>query len=455
MEFNFTFKTGKKKSEEVIKESSVSMMNLYEQLPIDFIQNYLNTATVKQYNSNALQWMYDNVGEISSIIRYIAEKFAELPIKHVRISPDGTEKDLGETDLIKLLRKPNQFDNQKVFTENLVISLLVHGNVPINPLKATGFKQPTSLYLLPSVDVYAIPQYSDGMFGIPTPTVDFRMNPVTHYNFMVSGVPKRIEVDSMIYIKGNNINYEGGGWMYGQSKVYSASRSVETLSLIYDVINAVLSSPLGYVKRNSKSGESIDPYASFGDDDKKDAERRINSDKYGKNVYGTKSGKYSRFVTRADLGYVSMVEDLKKFVPVELKESEFETLCNIFYAIPTQIFNSKNASTYDNMTLADKAFYTKCLMPINSTIYGGISQGFGLTQRGELLKADFSKVECLQADKKLHAEVKQIEVETAIMLFNEGYTEASNQTMINAGLSEKKESKTKAEGTATAANPTA
>ena len=65
MEFNFTFKTGKKKAEEVIKESSVSMMNLYEQLPMDFIQNYLNTTTVKQYNSEALQWMYDNVGEIS------------------------------------------------------------------------------------------------------------------------------------------------------------------------------------------------------------------------------------------------------------------------------------------------------------------------------------------------------------------------------------------------------
>jgi len=440
MEFSFSFKTGKKQQEEVQKSSVVSMMDLYEQLPIDFVTNYMNTATAKHYNSVALQWMFDNVGELSSIVRYIAEKFSELPRKHIKVLPDGTEKDLGYTDTLKLFNKPNQFNGGKEFWENTVISLLVHGNVPINPIKAVGFKDATSLYMLPAPDVYAIPQYSDGMYGLPTPTVDFRSNPIMYYNYMVAGMPNRIELDSMIYIKLSNINYADGGYMYGQSKIYAASRSVDTLSLIYDVMNAVLSSPLGFVKRNSKSGETIDPYAGFGDEDKQDAEKRLNATKANANSYGTKTGKYSRFVTRADLGYISMAEDLKKFIPVELKESEFETLCNIFYAIPTQIFNSNRASTYDNMTLADKAFYTKCLMPIAATIYGGVSDGLGLLKRGELIKADFSKVECLQADKKLQAEVKQIEVNTALTLMNNGYSEASNQIMNDAGLSEIKQS---------------
>ena len=299
MEFNFSFKTGREKPKEEVNKSS-SMMDLSEQLPLDFLQNYLTTSSTegKHYNSAALQWMFDNVGELSSIIRYIAEKLAELPLKHVRISQDGSEKDLGYTDVIKLINKPNQFDNQKNFIENIVISLLVHGNVPINPLKGIGFSKPTSLYLLPPTDVYPIPQYSDQYYGIPTPTVDFRMNPITHYNYMVNGVPKRIELDNMIYIKSSNINYNNGGWMYGQSKIYSAARSVETLSLVYDVLNAVLSSPLGFVKRNQKSGESIDPYAGFGDTDKEQAEKRINATKSNANTYGTKTNKYSRFVTR-------------------------------------------------------------------------------------------------------------------------------------------------------------
>ena len=214
MEFSFSFKTGKKQQEEVQKSSVVSMMDLYEQLPIDFVTNYMNTATAKHYNSVALQWMFDNVGELSSIVRYIAEKFSELPRKHIKVLPDGTEKDLGYTDTLKLFNKPNQFNGSKEFWENNVISLLVHGNVPINPIKAVGFKDATSLYMLPAPDVYAIPQYSDGMYGLPTPTVDFRSNPIMYYNYMVAGMPNRIELDSMIYIKLSNINYAYGGYMY-------------------------------------------------------------------------------------------------------------------------------------------------------------------------------------------------------------------------------------------------
>jgi len=435
MEFNFSFKTGKKPPAESVKESAVSMLPLYEKLPLDFITNYLNTSQEgKHYNSAALQWMYDNIGEISLIIRYIAEKLAELPRKHVRITPDGEEIDLGYTDVMRLLDKPNQYDSDQIFIQNLTIAYLIHGNVPVNVVTATGFRTPTSLYVLPPTDVYAIPQFSDGVYGLPTPTVDFRFNPVTHYNYMIDGVPKRIEKEAMIYIKGANVNYKSGGWMYGQSKIYAASRSVDTLSLIYDVLNAVLSSPLGFVKRNAKAGGSIDPYAGFGDTDKKQAEKRLNPTKANVNTYGTRSGKYGRFVTRADLGYTSMVEPLSKFMPVELKDAEFETLCNIFYAIPTELFNSKKASTYNNMTQADKVFYTKCLMPLSASLYNPLSDGLGLSKRNEYIKADFSGVDALQADKKLQAEVESIQTATALNLFQNGYEQAGQQIMTDCGL---------------------
>lgn len=423
MEFNLSIKLGKKQYDK--EKSAVSSVPLFSPLPVDFISSYIANED-KQYNSRSLQWMFDNVSQISSIVRYIAEKMAELPIKHVRVAQDGTEKDLGYTDVLKLLNAPNQFDNGKNFKENLAISLLVHGNIAVNKLKAVGFQNPTSLYILPATDTYAIPQHSDGHFGIPTPTVDFRLNPITHYNFMVAGVPRRIEIEDMVYIKLSNINYANGGWMYGQSKLYSATRSIDTLSLIYDVVNAVLSGPLGFVKRNIRQTE-VDAYSSFGETDKQSAEERLSE------VYGTRKGKRSKFVTRADLSYMSMVEDLKKFLPVEMKESEFESLCNIFYALPVQLFNSK-ASTYDNMTLADKAFYTKCLMPISCTIFEGLSSGLGLMKSGELLRLDFSKVECLQGDKKLLAEVQQAQVTTIIDLMNNGFEDAGNKLMTDAGL---------------------
>jgi len=54
--------------------------------------------------------------------------------------------------------------------------------------------------------------------------------------------------------------------------------------------------------------------------------------------------------------------------------------------------------------LAQKAFYTDCLQPVVNSYYEAITNGCNLGIVGEAIKADWSKVECLQTDKKLQAD---------------------------------------------------
>jgi hypothetical protein len=75
---------------------------------------------------------------------------------------------------------------------------------------------------------------------------------------------------------------------------------------------------------------------------------------------------------------------------------------------PSVLLNDKEGSIYNNVALAQKAFYTDCLQPVVNSVYQGISSGFGLDKMGEMIIADFSQIEPLQDDKKIVIETNKL-----------------------------------------------
>jgi phage portal protein BeeE len=294
---------------------------------------------------------------------------------------------------------------------NAASSFFVYGNIFVNKVVPVGFRDTKELYILPSNRVYIKTLKSTGDLGyIPTGT-DPRSNPITGYNWDLGSTILKLDPSSVIHIKDSNLSSESGSYLYGQSRLFSATRNIQGISSMVDTINTILSKNggLGFVKKNKKPNEidgAIDPLE----------KERIES---AFMQYGLTDGRQPVFFTDQDLQYVKMSSALAEFMPTQIKESEFRMLCNVLGGFPANILNDTASSTYNNIETAHKALYMNIVKPFVELFYEALSEGLGLTAMGEYLKPCFDDVEVLQPDKKLQAETEKLNDEVQKQRYND------------------------------------
>lgn len=351
-----------------------------------FIQafNDLNGRfSARKFNSDSLLKLYEEVTQVNSVINYITIKGGDVVFKHVKYLTEGEIKDLGETDLIKLLQE------NPTLIQEIIAQLVIQGNCFVRKRLTPGFKYATSLQVLDSSKCYPIPQYSLDNYGTPATDKTESENPIIkYYYYLANGTYITIPLEEMIHIKDLNPRKTGINYYNGASRLYAATRSINVLSNIYDTINTILSAKgaLGFLSRESKAGE-IDPLA--WKDVVDEVERKINED------YGTTDGKKAIMTTVANMKWNRMDSPISEFMPVELNAQEFAQLCNQMGGMPDALLNSKGNSTYNNVLELKKAFLTNLLMPIHSNIFNTISIAFGINKLNEWIVADYSGEESL------------------------------------------------------------
>jgi hypothetical protein len=400
----FSFKTTK--FDKKTKSSQNDSVNKsYSPSTIQFSETLSDILKENKYGTglDTMLYFFNNVSEINSLITYIAQKCADIPVRHVRYTSNGKEKDLGRTDFIKLLEKPNHLQHGRTFIINAISSYLVYGFIPINKIVPIGWDNPTELFMFNGNDFYLIPERSINMYGLPPSGDDWRTNKIIKYRWFNDAKQYDFDPSQIILINDSNLSFKNGAYLKGQSRLYSAIRSVKTLSYIYDTVNALIANKgaEGIVTKKSRAGE-ID--TGWDPEDQKRIEDKLYS-------YGTTDGRRPIGVSSKDLGFLRLSVPVSEFMPIELKQHEFRTLATALL-FPSVLLNDKEGSIYNNVALAQKAFYTDCLMPINNLYYSCLSSGFGLNNNSEALKPDYSEVECLQADKKLLTEIEKLSDET-------------------------------------------
>lgn len=350
-------------------------------------------------NTDILLYFFNNISEINSIITYIGQKASDIPKKHVKILNNNEQKDLGETDFLKSLKKPNHLDTGRTFWINSISSYFVFGYTCINFIKPSGFDYPSKFFLLPGNKVYPIPEKSYTLYGLPEPGADFRTNLITKYRFFIDYKYYDFLPEEIIFLKDSNLSFDNGAYLKGQSRLFSAQRSIKCLSYLYDTINNLLNNKgaAGIIYKKNIQGF---PDTGWNPEDKRNVEDALNS-------YGTTGTKSPIAVTDKELAFLNLILPMRDFMPVELKEHEFRTLCTALL-FPGSLLNDTKSSTYNNVTQLEKAMYTNCLMPVNNSLDQAITESSGLAQKGEAIISDYSNVECLQEDHKLKAEINNI-----------------------------------------------
>jgi hypothetical protein len=425
MEFKtkyFTFKTSPKEHKEVTK-SDYTKDSL---LPDEFFTYISNSILTNRLNNSRdlLLYFFNNVSEVNAIVTYIAQKCADIPVKHVKLQANGKEKDLKETDLIKKLKKPNHLNEGREYRINCFSSFFVHGFIPINIVKPVGWDTVEEMYLFPGAQFFPIPEKSTNQYGLPASGVDFRLNKIRVYRLFIDNIPFNFTPDQILMINDSNLSFINGSYLTGQSRLYSAIRSIKSLSYIYDTINTLIAGKgaEGILFKRYRPGEAD---GGWDPKDKKEVENKLYS-------YGLTDGKKPIAVTEKDLGFIRLSVPIGDFMPIELKEHEFRSLCTALM-FPSMLLNDTKASTYNNIKEAEKAFYTNCVMPVVNGYYEGLTNKCGLTEIGEKLSPDYTEIECLQTDKKTQADANKVNDEVWINRYDKNLC-TKNEMLLAIGL---------------------
>jgi phage portal protein BeeE len=351
-----------------------------------------NNQSGHKYNSDVLLLMYENVSQINSLINYIANKAAEIPIKHFRYQGNGKKKWLGETEYQKFVDTLN--------IEDLILQFLIQGNVFIQKKQTPGFEAPTSATIQPSNVFYVIPLNRIDEYGTPSTVNDVFENPVIRYSKKIdSGVLKNYPIEEIIHVKDLQANRTGKDFYYGTSRIYAASASINVLKNIYETINTILGGKgaLGFVSQKIV-GNDGQLMAALNPDMMKEVERRLNED------FGTTNGKRAIMATAADASWNRMDSPISEFTPVELTAQEFRQLCNQIGGVPDILFNAVSNASYNNMSEAKAAMIENVISPILTKIFAEITKDLKLNLKNEWLEPDFSEIPAMQRNRKQDAE---------------------------------------------------
>lgn len=398
MAFEFSVKFGKKEKDQQKSYTGTSSAPFY---PIN---------SIVKNDAKTLIGLYNIIGDVNAYIRYISNIGSKIDIRHYRQLSNGNIKDLGNTEALNLLYNPNRNTSKEDFFKFIIESLFVVGYAPIQKINTKSFGV-TSLYQLPCESVYPIPQYSLDQYGTPSSNVNPIDNPVVKYYYHLDGGKiEPINVDDMIYIKTVTMNLRGVDYYRGRGRLYAAVNSINSLKYLYASINNILdkSGVLGFVKRNTRNGEImtvIDP-----------EEKALLEEKFSQ--YSASKGSGIMF-TSQDLQYIKVFDGLSQFMPVELKDSELETIANCLGGFPRVLMNGSKQTTYNNIKEAQKILYVNIIQPTISQICSVLSVGLGLPDN-EFFEGDYTKIEPLQEDKKSQAETKKAQFDYYAGLLDKG-----------------------------------
>lgn len=373
------------------KTTKQAVINIPQSWPINLPSNFIPITNFQGTINDKLVLLFNCVPEVNAIVTYIATNSANVPLKHVKIQSNGKEKEIKNSNYIKLLDNPNEFESGRTLRANAFTNFFVCGNSYINTLTPVGFSEPSKLYCLPSNKIVPITNQTDQQ-GNQIPGNDPRLAEILYFKFdLGNNKYARIEPDQMAQYKDTSID----SWTVGKSRLSAAVDSIESLRGLNDTLNSILSKggALGFIKKNRKAN---DPSNIIAPDEKS----RIETAFYN---YGVSKGKSPYFFTDEDLSFQRILSQLSDFMPVEIKDSEFKTICQVLGGFPDVLLKATD-TTFANMQTAEKILYTNIIMPLLDGFCELLTNRFGLAELGEALVPDYSEIKSLQDDQKQVAE---------------------------------------------------
>jgi len=256
---------------------------------------------------------------------------ANLIRKNAMVELEGTE-------LHKLLEQPNAAQSYSSWITELIAfgkltgNRYIYGIAPETGINQGKYKE---LYVMPSQIMEIV---SGGI-----------MQPVQKYRIEYQGAYD-IPAEDICHIKDFNPYYDGtGSHLYGQSPLRAGLRSLTTN-------NEAVQTGVKYLQNQTARG-----ILTSDEGDLNEVQAQQLKDKFRKNFQGANNAG-DVIITPKKLSWVNFGLNAADVSLIEQYNASIKDLCNI-YAVPVQLLNNTESSTYNNMKEAKKALYQNCVIP--------------------------------------------------------------------------------------------
>ena len=294
----------------------------------------------KSYGENPLVYM---------IVNKIASTSASM--ERVVLLEDGTTSNSSE--ILDLLKKPNEQDDQIEFRQKINENLLLTGNAFIRIIKGEGM----------GIELEVLKTQK-------TEIVCNTCGDVLSYDYTdYSGYVYNYLPEEILHIKtSNTVNVEGVMSKYGLSPLQSAWVIVESSMEKFKAEASIF-----------KNRGIIGVLSSDSDTPMLDPERKRLQDQFNKDTGG--SDKYNSIhISSSKLRYIQTGMSPTDLKLIEGIQSSLRQLCAI-YGMPSVLFNDNATSTYNNILEAKKTAYTDVYIPLANKVDKELSR-FLSTQLG-------------------------------------------------------------------------
>ena len=245
---------------------------------------------------------------------------------------------LDDTDLHKLLERPNPSQSYATFISELIAFGKLTGNryiYGIGPETGNNIGKYQELYVMPSQVMEII---SGGMF-----------DPVKEYRVEYNGA-YTIPAEQICHIKDFNPYYDGtGSHLYGQSPLKAGLRSLTTN-------NEAVQTGVKYLQNQTARGILMSD-----EGDLNEVQAQQLKDKFKQNFQGSNNAG-DVIITPKKLSWVNFGLNAADISLLEQYNASIKDLCNI-YSVPSVLLNNDKSSTYNNVKEAKKALYQNCVIP--------------------------------------------------------------------------------------------
>jgi HK97 family phage portal protein len=417
----------KKKGAEIIRDNKGNVVGT-TRIDTD-ISKYLGVFDSKVRNRNYLA-LFSEIAEIQFPIRSIIER--ALSAEYILKKYDSEEPVYYNKEINKFLTQPNEIDTFPEFLSKIIAYYLVTGNAYIYSLTpglipgSTGrWKWTDNYYVLPSDKTTVNYQGKQKLFQGASLNEIIKSYKVTTGTDAIEFSPENV-----LNIHDLKLAFDGHT-VEAESRLNALKYPISNIIAAYEARNAI------FVKRGALGMIVSRKTDEAGSVPLRESEKKNLRESYQK-TYGVTGDREAIAISDVPVDFINFGVSIREMEAFRETLEDAKVIAGA-YGVPDPLIPGNNQSTYNNVSTVEKSIYQNTVIPLTNKIIEALNSWLGLNRKwekgGMYLEADFSKIPCLQEDKKFAADVRRIKSETAIRIYKEGFL-THNQALVEMGLEE-------------------
>jgi HK97 family phage portal protein len=365
---------------------TISLTNTFHLLSNFFTRSYtktpktINESQVLTGNAQFLSvdnWnahdIYMTTPQVYTVIQRRGALLAAGVWKHL----DKNDKEIENSEYVKLLNNPNVLMNGNDFIKQWNENKCVYGNNYEYVNRGLPSMTPSTLTNLPPAEIEIV---TTGKTYKQTKLDEI----ISHYRFINGATTERIEtkdINQTRIVSGKNT-------IKGESPLVSLYMPISNIRGAYGFRNILINKKgaLGILSNNSKDSAGAIPLTST---------ERLKLEKEYQNMYGMEDDQAKVIMTNTTLSWQAMTFPTKDLMLFEEIREDFNAIIDAF-GMHINLFSVEKGSTFTNMNESLKQVYQNTIVPEAEELALNRTRLFGLDLKGEKIVLDYSNVPALQ-----------------------------------------------------------